>query len=237
MSKYGKKILVSGCGFSWGAQVKKTWVNVLRLAGIDIVDVGGPAVSNQWIINRAVEFTINNSTDAMVIQLTGLGKLDVEVNTERQQELVNTDSLRNFTIGNVWPSSRSVEHVSKQLYERWLMSPGLETQDLFCKLAMLKTWCQARKIQLLVLQGYAIPWTGDQVKYLSQHVFEPGQPLYEDYRASKYFSYHDHTDQNTVPNLGYQSRLALDICKKVCPTAIEQVTKIQQQVDQKQFIS
>lgn len=237
MSKYDKRILVSGCGFSWGGQVKKTWVNILRLAGLDITDVGGPAVSNQWIINHAIEATMKNHYDVMIVQLTGLGKLDVEVDAERQRELVSTDSLRNFTVNNVWPSSRSVDHCSKQLYEKWLMSPGLETQELFCKLAMLKIWCQTHNIQLLVLQGYTIAWTDEQHQYLQQHVFDSGRPMYEDYRASKYFVHHDSADHNTVPNIAYQSQLAVNICKMACPDALDSVVKIQKQVDQKYFTS
>jgi hypothetical protein len=47
-----KKILISGCGFSFSKQERKTWVNVLKSVGVNIVDVGGPAVSNQWILNK-----------------------------------------------------------------------------------------------------------------------------------------------------------------------------------------
>jgi hypothetical protein len=46
------KILVSGCGITYSKQKVQTWPNIFRLLGCTIVDVGGPAVSNQWIINK-----------------------------------------------------------------------------------------------------------------------------------------------------------------------------------------
>ena len=112
MSLSNKKFLVSGCGFSWSGQERKTWVNILRAVGVDLVDVGGPAVSNQWIINRAFQQLLANQFDHVIIQLTSLGKLDVEINAERQH-LVNNDSLRNFVVDGIWPSSHSQEHPAK----------------------------------------------------------------------------------------------------------------------------
>ena len=218
------KILVSGCGFSWSGQEKKTWVNVLKSIGCDITDVGGPAVSNQWIINKAFTSLLSEKYNHVIIQLTSLGKLDVEVDEQRIQELVNADSLRNFTVGNVWPSSHSKEHESKRLYNRWLSSPGLEVEELSCKLIMLDDWCARRGIPLIVLQGYTIPWKLPQAKSILYNK----EPLYDLYQHSSLYQFHDHDNQNTVPCLQYHLSLAETITKVVQPNLADRVAKIQQ---------
>ncbi len=163
MYKYDKKLLVSGCGISFGGQTARTWVNILSLAGADITDVGGPAVSNQWIINRAfLQLEADSDIRQAVIQLTAIGKLDVEINNERIKTLVEPDPIRNFTVDDVWPSSASEEHESKRLWKQWLCSPKLEQQDVICKLRLLKHWCDTHDVKLTVIQGYDMLWDNDQ---------------------------------------------------------------------------
>ena len=50
-------ILISGCGISYSKQAKPTWVKVLQLCKLPIIDLGGPAVSNEYILNK-LTFTI-----------------------------------------------------------------------------------------------------------------------------------------------------------------------------------
>ena len=52
------KILISGCGLTWSKQERPTWVNVLKLCGVDIDDQAGPAISNQLILNNMIESVI-----------------------------------------------------------------------------------------------------------------------------------------------------------------------------------
>ena len=155
-------ILISGCGYSFSKQERKTWVNVLQSSGIKVTDVGGPAVSNQYILNKTIVELQNNKYDFVLIQLTSIGKLDVTVNQERIAELVETDSLRNFTWNGIWPSSHSDDHVSKKLYNHWLVSPELEVEDIFCKLLLLNKLYK----NIFVLQAYDIPWrhSDDEIK-------------------------------------------------------------------------
>ena len=96
MSKLNKKFLISGCGLSFGGQERKTWVNIFRAAGVKLTDVGGPAVSNQWILNKAILALYDCQYDAVIIQLSGIGKLDVEINGERYNELVVNDPIKLF---------------------------------------------------------------------------------------------------------------------------------------------
>jgi hypothetical protein len=215
MSLLNKKILVSGCGFSWSGQERKTWVNVLKSVGAKITDVGGPAVSNQWILNKAFNELRNNNYDCAVIQLTALGKLDVEVNKDRMEELVKPDKLRNFVIDNVWPSSASVDHISKKLYQRWLYSPTLETEDLFCKLLLLKDWCINKGIELTVYQAYEIPWLPEQQLLLGTVVANSDSQLYNQYINSRHYQFHDNAGENTVPCIQYQIELAEEITSKL----------------------
>jgi len=226
MSESNKKILVSGCGISWGRQLHKTWVNILRSVGADIVDVGGPAVSNQWILNKTFVELLNQEFDHVVIQLTSIGKLDVEVDVERERELVKNDHIRNFTIDGVWPSSRSSDHPSKALYNQWLSSPRLETEDLFCKLILLHDWCQHRSIDLTVVAGYNIPWTDHHKKFINE--FVSGTPLYTQYQESIWYKLHDHLNYNTVPNIQFQLHLAEVLAQKTCPDLVPRIQKLQQ---------
>jgi hypothetical protein len=226
-----KKVLVSGCGFSFGGQERKTWVNVLRSVGVNIVDVGGPAVSNQWILNRTfLKLLEDSSINHVVLQLTSIGKLDVEVDPERQIELVETDSLRNFTVDGIWPSSVSIDHESKKLYNQWLLSPGLETQDAFCKTILLHDWCKSRNIEIIVLQGYHIPWTDQQKILLGSIILNMSDPLYDQYQRSEFYKCHDHVGQNTVPCKQYQIDLAASICKNIDSMFLPRIERILQAI-------
>ena len=227
MSLSNKKVLVSGCGFGFSVQERKTWVNVLKSVGVNIVDTGGPAVSNQWILNQAfLKLLEDDSINQVILQLTSTGKLDVEVNAQRQQELVESDSLRNFTFRGIWPSSYSVDHKSKRLYNQWLVSPGLEAQDVFCKIMLLRDWCQSRNIEFTVLQAYDMPWTESQRSVLSAIIQNISDPLYDQYKRSEHYQFHDHTNQNTVPCKQYQIDLAADICQKIDPVFLPRIERI-----------
>lgn len=232
MSLCDKKILVSGCGFSWGGQQRKTWVNVLRACGADIVDVGGPAVSNQWIFNQAFEALLIHQVDSVIIQLTSLKKLDVEI-TENRQLLVDNDSLRNFTVNGVWPSSVSTDHESKQLYYQWLCSPGLETQELFTKIMLLDHWCKSKAIELFVYQAYSVPWTEFHKTHLRTIIRNYENPLYDQYQLGQHYKNHDYTNHNTVPTLDYQIEFADHIAQTLQLDIVDKIKKLQAQVKQK----
>lgn len=197
-------MLVSGCGISHGAQTSKTWVNVLRACGVTITDQGGPAVSNRWIISRAVQHLEQNRPSHAVVQLTNLGKLDVEITPERQ-ELIDSSPLRSFAIDGVWPSSHCHHHHSKQSYYRWLCSPNLERADLCAQVVMLGAYCQQRGIALLVLEGYPIDWTPDQELAISRVIRHENRDIYGQYQRSPRCRDPKH---NHVPHLWFQIELA-----------------------------
>jgi hypothetical protein len=159
MSQSRTKLLVSGCGITYTGQPARTWATILKLAGVDVIDVSGPAVSNQWIVNRAfMKLQQDSEIKHAIIQLTALGKLDVEVDLVRELALVRSDSTRNFVVDSVWPSSTSIEHPAKSAWREMLFSPRLEQQDLEVKLTLLQEWCTQRDIQMLVVQGYDMHW-------------------------------------------------------------------------------
>ena len=224
MSQSNKKFLISGCGLSFSGQERKTWVNILKVSGINLVDVGGPAVSNQWILNKAILELYNYRYDTVIIQLSGIGKLDVEISNERYRELVINDPIRNFTYQNLWPSSASDAHLSKQLYYQWLYSPTLETEDLLCKLLLLKNLCNQRNINLYIFQGYPIPWTDKQKEWLKNIIHDLDSDLYSPYPDSEHYQFHDHT--NTVPCISYQFVLAKIIAGICCPDVLDKINKI-----------
>jgi hypothetical protein len=197
---------------------------VLKATGASMVDVGGPAVSNQWILNKALLKLLDEEFDEVVVQLTSLGKLDVEVDLARELALVKSDSLRNFTINGVWPSSHSKEHVSKSLYYEYLSSPNLEMEDLFCKLIMLANWCKTHGQRLTILQAYPIPWTDQQQAQLE--IFN-STPLYQEYTESDWYKFHDFEHSNAVPNIHYQLDLAKTLATYLELPIIDRIEKIE----------
>ena len=226
MYKYDKKILVSGCGITFSGQQAKTWVNILSLAGADIIDVGGPAVSNQWIINRVfLQLEADPDIRQAVIQLTAIGKLDVEINDERIETLVEPDTIRNFTVDNVWPSSASVEHPSKQLWKQWLFSPKLEQQDVICKLRLLKHWCDTHDVKLTVIQGYKMLWDKDQQAQLASVINDLDYNIMDHYHSTDWYNSHIDID---VPVMGFQFEIARAIAQQVDFRLVDQVEKIYQ---------
>jgi hypothetical protein len=226
MYRSDKKLLVSGCGITFSGQVAKTWVNILSLAGANIVDVSGPAVSNQWIINRAfLQLEADPEIQQAVIQLTALGKLDVEINEERVKTLVELDTVRNFTVDDVWPSGVSVEHQSKQLWKQWLCSPGLEQQDIICKLKLLKHWCDTHHVDLLIVQGYDMHWNQDQQTKMSSVINNVDYNIIDEYHSTSWYSSNHSID---VPVLGFQFELASKLAQQICPKLLAQIEKIHQ---------
>jgi hypothetical protein len=226
MFKSDKKLLVSGCGITFSGQSARTWVNILSLAGADIVDVGGPAVSNQWIINRAfLQLEADPTIRQAVIQLTAIGKLDVEVDDERIKVLVEPDSIRDFTVDNVWPSSASEEHESKRLWKQWLSSPGLEQQDIICKLRLLKYWCDAHQVDLVVVQGYDLRWSQDQQSQLASVIDNIEYNIMDEYCNTDWYSSKHSID---VPVIGFQFELASKLAQQIRPDLVDQVEKIRQ---------
>ena len=124
-------ILISGCGISWSGQTKPTWVKVLQLCKVPVLDLGGPAVSNEYILNKLIKHLLQYQNVSHVIcQLTTTGKLDVEVNAERLEGMVKPDPFRNFVHDGVWPSSVSELHPAKQSYYKWLYS------NIFCNIKL-----------------------------------------------------------------------------------------------------
>lgn len=221
-----KKILISGCGITYTKQQCKTWGNILKLTGLEVIDTSGPAVSNQWILNRAINYLLSNKVDYVIIQLSSLGKLDVEVDSVREQVLVQPDTLRNFTVDGVWPSSASLEHPAKKMWFDYLYSPGLELQDIDVKLRLLKSYCEQQKISLLVLKGYDLP--GAQFNDLIHNSVS----LNDQYRQHDFYKYH-REEQMSVPCIEFQFQIAYIINQALGLEIKDRLDKIQAQYWQK----
>lgn len=203
------KILISGCGITFSGE-RATWSKVLRIAGYDITDVSGPAISNQLITNQLLEKIYQEDFDHVICQLTSLGKLDVELN-DNNLILKNKDSLRNFTYKEYWPSSHSNEHKVKKDYYNFLYSPKLEQQDLIYKLLLLQEKCKQTGTKLHIIQGYYIKWNNKLIDSLD---LDKSFNIHDMYKNSKFYDEHDYTNYNTVPNQKFQVHLAKYIAKK-----------------------
>lgn len=240
MSLSDTKILVSGCGITFSKQKLKTWPNILQLVGCAVIDVGGPAVSNQWIINKAfLELQQQPDIKTAIIQLSNLEKLDVYVDSERIDVLVKPDPSRNFIIDNnlqvksgdqietagTWPSSGSTHHESKKHWNKWLFSPALEKEDLYCKLMLLSSYCQQHHIVLHVYQGYDINWSEQQFLNLQKIIKNITSSWYSEYLISSHYQQHDNQNQNYVPCIGYQIELAEIVGKELSYNVATKVKK------------
>jgi hypothetical protein len=242
------KILVSGCGITYSKQKIKTWSNILQLTGCTIVDVGGPAVSNQWIINKTLlELQLQPDIKTAVVQLSSLGKLDVYVDQKRIDQLVIKDPLRNFIIdenfevktldqidtSGVWPSSWSNHHESKKQWYEWLSSPFLAKEDLYCKLILLNDYCQQRNIKLHVYQGYNISWNSQQIIELQNIIKNINSSFWSEYTQSLHYLKHD-DNQTSVPGMGYQIEIAQIIAKELPQSIQDKLCKFKSAYDTSQ---
>tara|TARA_Y100001970_G_scaffold88125_1_gene111247 strand:- start:14039 stop:14689 length:651 start_codon:yes stop_codon:yes gene_type:complete len=196
-------ILISGCGITFQGK-DPTWAKVFRLAGAQMKDVSGPAISNDLIVNTLLEELYQNDYTHVICQLTNWKKLDVEVN-EYNIDVMKTDSSRNFSHKGYWPSSTSDEHESKQMYYKYLYSPLMEEQNTIFKLLLLQKLCQEKDTELMIIQGYELNWTNElhkQIKLFEDFV------IYDDYVSSEFYDGHKY---GLVPHKGYMIYLAKKI--------------------------
>ena len=66
------------------------------------------------------------------------------------------------------------------------------------------------KIKLLILQGYQIDWPPDN-PILGHLPIDFDYVIYDEYKNSEYYQYHDYDNGNTVPCKEYQKYLAQKI--------------------------
>lgn len=199
-----KKLLVNGCGLTFGNERIKAWPKILSAVGVPVIDLSGPAVSNQWILDRTVEYLFtHDDINSVVVQLTNIDKLDVSVDPQRVEDLVGPDSLRNFVWKDIWPSSGSREHVSKDMYFKYLYSPELITKELANKCKLLDFWCQQHNITCKIYQGYPIPWTNRDLTVAGSLIQNPESSWSQEYVQSPFYVTHDFALSNRVPCIEY----------------------------------
>tara|TARA_Y100000385_G_scaffold170058_1_gene176098 strand:+ start:184 stop:867 length:684 start_codon:yes stop_codon:yes gene_type:complete len=201
------KILVSGCGISYGKGETPTWINVLQICGLDIKDLTGPGITNSLILNLLISELHKNTYSHVICQLTQLGKLDVELN-DKNRSLMENDSLRNYSFGNYWPSSFSTDHIAKKMFYDYLYSPGIEEQDLIIKILYLQELCRKKKIKLCIFQGTRIEWKDPLHKKL---LLWKDFIMIENYEKHETYKFHDRPSPIITPNKFYQIYFAKKI--------------------------
>lgn len=194
------KILISGCGMSFGGGERPTWINVLQICGLNITDLTGPGISNNSITNNIIDELYKNEYTHVICQITNLGKLDVELNEEREP-LMKNDSLRNYSWKGYWPSSTSNEHISKEHYYKYLYSKKTEEKDLIIKLLHIQKLCSETNTKLLIFKGLELNWTDPLHKKLK--ILENFN-MDTDYKKGKHYTKHDHSVNVVTPVKEYQ---------------------------------
>jgi hypothetical protein len=216
------KILVSGCGQSYGSGELPTWVNVLQICGLNIKDLTGPGITNSLILNLLIDELHRKSYTHVICQLTSTGKLDVELN-EKNKAIMEQDTERNYAFGKYWPSSYSKEHVSKRMYYDYLYSPGIEEKDLIIKILYLQNLCDKKNIKLCVFQGIKIEWS-DPLHHRLQ--IWDNFNMADDYKTSEFYQHHEISQPSIRPNKHYQIFFAKKINDKFLKQDIaERLTK------------
>ena len=200
------KILTSGCGFTFPGE-RPTWVNVLKICGLNVTDLSGPEISNTLILNQLITECNKTRYDYVICQLTSKKKLDIELN-DYNKKYMNDDPLRNFSYKGFWPSSISTDNEIKKMYYKYLYSPKLDEDDTIFKLMLLQHICKQHQSELFIMQGYEMHWTNKLIKNINMDL---NFVIEDDYKRSKFYSSHDFTDSNTVPNKLYQIHLAKHI--------------------------
>jgi hypothetical protein len=207
-------ILVSGCGLSWSKQNKPSWVKVLQLCKVPIKDIGGPAVSNEYILNRLIKYVYEQDhIDHVICQLTGTDKLDIEINDERYDKLVKNDSIRNFTHEGLWPSSSSDDNQIKKDYYKWIYSRNIDIENTIIKIFTLNELCNKKHIPITFIQGYHITWPNS--KLLDNVNMDKNFNIYDYYMASDYWKLHDHKNMNSVPCVEFMKHYAFKINSEI----------------------
>ena len=197
------KILTSGCGITFPGE-RPTWVNVLKICGLNVKDLSGPAISNTLILNQLITECNKNRYDYVICQLTSKKKLDIELN-DHNKKYMDGDPLRNFSYKGFWPSSVGADNDIKRMYYKYLYSPKLDEDDTILKLMLLQHICKQHQSELFIMQGYEMHWTNKMIKNINMDI---NFVIENDYKQSKFYSTHDFTNSNTVPNKLYQIHLA-----------------------------
>ena len=197
------KILTSGCGITFPGE-RPTWVNVLKICGLNVKDLSGPAISNTLILNQLITECNKTRYDYVICQLTSKKKLDIELN-DHNKKYMDGDPLRNFSYKGFWPSSVGADNDIKRMYYKYLYSPKLDEDDTILKLMLLQHICKQHQSELFIMQGYEMHWTNKMIKNINMDL---NFVIQNDYKQSKFYSTHDFTDSNTVPNKLYQIHLA-----------------------------
>ena len=199
------KILIGGCGFSYGYRDLPTWPKVLKICGLNITDLTGPGMTNGLILNLLITELHKNHYSHVICQLTNQGKVDVELNV-KNKKLMQNDPIRNFKfLDKYWPSSTSKNHEAKKLYYDYLYSPGIEEKDLIIKLLYLQKLCKEAKTNLFIFQATAINWKDPLHKKIN---IMKNFNMLDDYKDSTYYKHHDHNDKRDKPNKFYQVHFA-----------------------------
>lgn len=203
-------VLVSGCGISFAKGELPTWVRVLKLCKVPIDDHTGPGITNDLICNLLIENILSSEKEYshVICQLTQFGKLDIELN-KNNTEIMRTDSLRNHSWKGYWPSSSSEDHISKQLYYKFLYSPKLEQKNLAIKLLFLEKICKEKNLPLLIILG--TPLKLDDPLFDKLTCLNLNFDITSDYQQSEYYKFHNKEQIVSVPNKFYQIYLAKKI--------------------------
>lgn len=223
-----KKFLINGCGYTYWKKARfKTWAKIFALLPHPSINLALPAISNQWILDETFYALADDPhiTD-VIIQLTALGKLDVEFTSERQH-MIESDTLRNFVYDGIWPSSHSQDHESKKYWKKYLWSPKLETKELCAKIVMLDTWCKINQKKFFCYQAYPIAWDNQQKKMLTTIIKNLDQDWNTFYQHSDFYKSHDHSQSNTVPCWDYHVFIARTVAQDIGLNIADVLERIQ----------
>jgi len=220
------KLITSGCGISQREfKHYPIWVHFPTLTHkLKHISIGGPAVGNEYIGRTCKKHILENTdVDAVIIQWTSIGKLDLFVEDEDTLFQIKNFNLRNFVVdmdANVvdgrgfWASSSSDDNMLKELYNDIFRSRIYEHMRDLEQILDVQNLCELRNIPYYFFFGYSFDFDfikeTPELQYLYNNIkwnkFVTHEAIYDTYKESEEFELDvfDKDPQYMSPNSAFQ---------------------------------
>lgn len=201
------KLITAGCGISQrDFKHYPIWVHFPTLTHkLKHISIGGPAVGNEYIGRTCKKHILENlDVEAVIIQWTSIGKLDLFVENKETLAQIKDFNLRNFIVDmnatvvdskGFWPSSHSNDNIIKEVYNSVFKSNIYEHMKDLEQILDIQTLCELHGIPYYFFFGYAFDFDFIKETPELQHLyyninwnkFITPKPIYEIYKESEEF--------------------------------------------------
>jgi hypothetical protein len=198
------KLITSGCGISQrDFKHYPIWVHFPTISHkLKHISIGGPAVGNEYIGRTCKKHILENlDVEAVIIQWTSIGKLDLFVENENTLDEIKDFNLRNFVVDmnssvvnhkGFWPSSNSSDNFLKELYNNNFKSKIYDHIKDLEYILDIQTLCELHGIPYYFFFGYEFDFefirNTSELEHLYKSInwnkFMTRTPMYDLYQNS-----------------------------------------------------